>query len=41
MTLIVSRAAAVDLERLHAFLADKNPAAARHAADCWAIVFVN
>ena len=31
MKLIVSRAAAADLERLHAFLADKNLAAARQA----------
>ena len=32
MKLIVSRAAAVDLERLHSFLAKKNPAAATRAA---------
>jgi plasmid stabilization system protein ParE len=32
MTIVVSRAAAADLERLHDFLADKNPAAARNAA---------
>ncbi len=31
MTLVVSRAAAADLDRLHAFLADKNPVAARQA----------
>ncbi len=31
MKLVVSRAAAADLERLHAFLADKNPVAARLA----------
>jgi toxin ParE1/3/4 len=31
MKLIVSRAAAADLERLHEFLANKNPAAARQA----------
>lgn len=32
MKLIVSRAAAVDLERLHSFLAKKNPAAPTRAA---------
>lgn len=32
MTLVVSRAAAADLERLRAFLADKNPVAAREVA---------
>ena len=32
VNLVVSRAAAADLERLHAFLADKNPGAARQAA---------
>jgi plasmid stabilization system protein ParE len=32
MKLIVSRAAAVDLKRLHSFLAKKNPAAATRAA---------
>jgi plasmid stabilization system protein ParE len=31
MKLIVSRAAAGDLERLHAFLADKAPAAGQRA----------
>ena len=31
MKLIVSQAAAADLERLHEFLADKNPAVARQA----------
>jgi plasmid stabilization system protein ParE len=31
MRIVVSRAAAADLERLHSFLADKNPAAARQA----------
>jgi len=31
MKLIVSQAAAADVERLHDFLADKNPAAARQA----------
>jgi|SRR3972149_7902993 len=31
MKLIVSRAAVADIERLHAFLADKSPAAARRA----------
>ena len=31
MNIIVSQAAAADFERLHAFLADKNPAAARQA----------
>lgn len=31
MKLIVSQAAAADLARLHAFLADKNPAAANRA----------
>jgi plasmid stabilization system protein ParE len=31
MKLVVSRAAAADLERLHEFLADKSPAAARQA----------
>ena len=31
MNLIVSQAAAADLERLHEFLADKNTAAARQA----------
>ncbi len=31
MKLIVSQAALADLERLHEFLADKNPAAARQA----------
>ena len=31
MKLVVSRAALADLERLHAFLADKNPAAAQRA----------
>jgi toxin ParE1/3/4 len=31
MKLIVSQAAAADLERLHEYLADKNPAAARQA----------
>jgi len=31
MNLIVSQAAAADLERLHAFLADKNPASAKQA----------
>jgi plasmid stabilization system protein ParE len=32
MKLIVSRAAALDLERLHSFLARKNPVAATRAA---------
>jgi plasmid stabilization system protein ParE len=32
MKLIVSRAAAVDLERVHSFLAKKNPTAATRAA---------
>jgi plasmid stabilization system protein ParE len=32
MKLIVSQAAAADLARLHAFLADKSPAAAERAA---------
>ena len=31
MRLIVSEAAAADIERLHAFLADKSPSAARRA----------
>jgi len=31
MKLIISRAAAADLERVHAFLAGKNPAAAQRA----------
>jgi plasmid stabilization system protein ParE len=31
MKIVVSRAAAADLERLHAFLADKNPTAAQQA----------
>jgi plasmid stabilization system protein ParE len=31
MNIVVSSAAAADLERLHALLADKNPAAARQA----------
>ena len=31
MNIIVSQAAAADFERLYAFLADKNPAAARQA----------
>jgi toxin ParE1/3/4 len=32
MTLVVARAAFADLERLHAFLADKNPDAATRSA---------